>query len=103
MEPPQLVSRYKQDIDGRRNIDHLTSRPQLAVFLIDRKDDHIVRHLIPRDQVLAGWVKGKIPRNVSLRGHYLNPGKRAPGGVDGENSNAVVTAIGGIKKPAGPI
>ena len=54
-------------------------------------------------QVLARWVEGKIPGDISLRWHYLNLGQRALGRIDSKNRNAVIAAIGGIQKSAGPI
>jgi hypothetical protein len=39
----------EQDADGPCNIQNLASRLQLAVRLINGKDDKLVRDLVPRD------------------------------------------------------
>src|ERR1700677_68240 len=98
-----LCGGNEQDANRRCNVDHLPSGRQLTVFLIDCKDNHLIRFLVGYYQMLTGGINDEVARDVALGRHDLNRGQRSLDRIDSKYGDAILSPIGGIKKPPRPV
>src|SRR6266550_8968989 len=90
---PDSILQQKSDVNRRRNFDNLPGRRQAARRGVDLQNHNVVRELVLRQQVLAAWIDGKMPRLLATRGNP--PGRResSVSRIDGKNRHAVVSSV----------
>src|SRR5215469_1743517 len=89
---------HLQELHAHRRGDFelLAGGGELAGLLVDAKHDDVVRFLIGGKQILAGGIEFEAARNLAARWDVIDLGQRALPTIDGENRDAVVSAVGGV-------
>ena len=77
-----------------------TGGRQFTALLIDPKDDQTVGVLVGDDQELPGRIDGEIARHLDLTRLMAAGSEVACLGVDGEDGDAIVAAVGAVEELA---
>src|SRR5579862_5604778 len=94
------LHRHKLHTHRSIYLERLPGRRELSGCLVDAKDDDVVRLLVCRQQKISARIDVKAAWNLALGRSVVDRCERPSLRVDGENRNAVVAAIGGVKELA---
>ena len=90
----------KNHADGRRDIDSLVCRRQLAGLRIDLQKGQVIGILVGGDDEFARRVDLKVARALAQSGLRLLKGQGSIVLIDVEDRNGIAAAVGGIEMAA---
>ena len=81
----------------------MTGGGETTGLRIDFEDDHRATVLIGGQEVGSRWIDAEIARGLAPGGLVAGGGQQSRDGVDREDRDAVVPAVGAIEKLAGGV
>src|SRR5262245_56264513 len=90
---PPLFRWHEFHAHWRADLDTLAGRTQPSCRCVDAKNDDGVRTLIFSQEPLASRIDGEIARSLALRQFVLHVRKPTRFFANGEDDDAIVTAV----------